>query len=360
MADNPHTGLATADARTAFILGNGPSLAAVSLPALSDHATVGLNAAYRYWREIDWRPRYYACVDLVVGLSHKEAVAELIREGRIKRFLLRNNLIEALGETARDPRVVNFDALRAREPLLAVDPPTTGSHAALWAASMGYETIVMLGVDARYEQVVAGAERRDGIELEIVKDEDNPNYFFKGYQAPGDRYNLPNPRPDLHISAWRQTGAALANAGVRVFNGNQASSVRCFPFIELEAFMSEGARLDPAEEALPSSALPESDTAESARQRLRSFAAFYGGKALIAAAALVAAVAFWAVIARPSWALGIAAAALAAGFLAGSLAALYVRFTIVAHLRRQDEKIAALQARIADIERSKSDGPRTF
>ena len=132
----PHSALslkgdiARVSGETAFILGNGPSLARVDLASLSAHATVGLNAAYRHWREIGWRPRYYACLDLVVGLSHKEAIAELIREGRIERFLLRGNLVEALGDAGANPRVIDFDALRKDEPLLALDPITTGSHAA--------------------------------------------------------------------------------------------------------------------------------------------------------------------------------------------------------------------------------------
>ena len=116
--------LLRADSRTAFVLGNGPSLADVSLPSLSDYATIGLNAAYRYWREIDWRPRYYACVDTVVGLSHKDEIATLVEEGRIEKFLLRNNLIEALGPVARTNRVVNFDVLHEQSPLLSVKTPT--------------------------------------------------------------------------------------------------------------------------------------------------------------------------------------------------------------------------------------------
>lgn len=354
---NPDAPLVRADADTAFILGNGPSLASVSLPALSGHATIGLNAAYRYWREIDWRPRYYACVDLVVGLSHKEAIAELIREGRIERFLLRDNLIEALGETARDLRAVNFDAMRAREPLLAVDPPTTGSHAALWAASMGYKTIVMLGVDARYREVVAGAERRPGIELEIVEEADNPNYFFKGYQAPGDRYNLPNPRPDLHVTAWREAGAALAGAGVRVFNANEASAVKCFPYIDFRRFMTDGASPRPAKEAPPAPRRAETAAPGSARARLTSFAAAYAGKALALAAAVAAAFAVWAIFVRPSPAFVIFAAVAAVALYAAGLGVFYVRYSILAHLRRQDEEISALKARMADAERMTRGGP---
>ncbi len=352
---NPDKPLVRVDNETVFILGNGPSLARVSLPSLSSHATVGLNAAYRFWREIDWRPRYYACLDLVVGLSHKDAIAELIGEGRIERFLLRNNLIEVLGAVAHTPRVVNFDVLSKREPLLCLPSPTTGSHTALWAASMGYKTIVMLGIDLQYKEVVAGAERRDGIELEIVEDRDNPNYFFSGYQAPGDRYNLPNPRPDLHVNAWRQAGAHMAKAGVRVFNANKASAVQCFPFINLEAFLANGDRPDGAGEGLaalreetPPAPQPPPQTA---RRRLRSFAGAYAGKAIGLGVAMALGLVVWASIAKPSLAL-LAAVGVAALVGAGGLVALaYIRFAILDHLRRQDEELIALRARISELER---------
>ncbi len=351
-AANPDKLLARVDNETAFVLGNGPSLASVSLPALSDYATVGLNAAYRFWREIDWRPRYYACLDLVVGLSHKDAIAELIDEGSVERFLLRNNLIEALGAAAHNPRVVNFDVLSAREPLLSLPSPTTGSHSALWAASMGYKTIVMLGVDVQYKEVVAGAERRDGIELEIVEDRDNPNYFFSGYQAPGDRYNLPNPRPDLHVNAWRQAGAHMAKAGVRVFNANKASAVQCFSFINLEDFLAGGSRPDTAGEPLEEQREETMPTPQTVRRRVRAFASAYAGKAIGLGVATALGLLVWASVAEPSLAslAGVGVAALAAG--GGLIILAYIRFAILAHLQRQDEELTALRARISELERS--------
>ncbi len=350
-AANPDKPLVRVDNETAFILGNGPSLAGVSLPSLSSYATVGLNAAYRFWREIDWRPRYYACLDLVVGLSHKDAIAELIGEGRIERFLLRNNLIETLGAAAHTPRVVNFDVLSKREPLLSPPSPTTGSHSALWAASMGYKTIVMLGVDVQYKEMVAGAERRDGIELEIVEDRDNPNYFFPGYQAPGDRYNLPNPRPDLHVNAWRRAGAHMAGAGVRVFNANKASAVQCFPFINLEVFLAGGDRPESAGEPLVERREETIAPPQTAHHRLRSFVRAYAGKVIGLAVAAAIGFAVWASIATPSSTV-LAAAGAAAVMVAGGLIALaYIRFAILDHLRCQDEALTALRARISDLER---------
>ncbi len=344
--DDVQTGLprTRADEDTAFVLGNGPSLAGVSLPSLSPYATIGMNAAYRYWREIDWRPRYYACVDLVVGMSHKDEIAALIEEGRIERFLLRSNLVEALGRTAQTRRVVNFDAARESKPLLAENPPTTGSHSALWAASMGYKKIVILGVDAQYKEIVKGAKRGDGIELEIVEEADNPNYFFKGYQAPGDRYNIPNPRPDLHVNAWRRTAARLKETGVEIYNGNPGSGVRCLSFIDLERFLGAGDAPKTPDEALP-------DLRETKKSLKREFIAAHGAVMATAFLLLGIAVAAWAALAQVSLPLIALAAASALAVFGLGAALLYVRFAVLDHLQRQEASLTSLRARVADLER---------
>ncbi len=349
-AHAPEQGVARVNGETAFILGNGPSLGKVDLTSLSAYATVGLNAAYRHWRQIDWRPRYYACLDLVVGLSHKDAIAELIEEGRIERFLLRANLIAELGETGASARVVNYDAIRPSTAMLAVDPVTTGSHSALWAASMGYDQIVLLGIDANYKEVVDGAARRDGIELEIVRDGANPNYYFEGYQATGDRFNLPNPRPDLHVNAWRRAARLMAAAGASVFNGNEHSGVRCFPFIQIDAFMKEGDAPRPAGETLDAFAEEAPEAPVSRGERLRAFIAAYRNKGALAALMSAAAFLVWLLAFKPAPALAVFAAAMLALMLVAGAAFLYSRFTMLQHLHRQNETIGALRARLAVLE----------
>lgn len=337
-----------ADGRTAFILGNGPSLRGANLPLLSPYATIGFNAAYRYWREIDWRPRHYACLDLVVGLSHKDAITELINEGRITSFLLRANLIDALGRTGAAPHVMNYDALASRYDLFSDPTVTTGSGGALWAAHMGFETIVLLGVDGQYQEIVKGAEKRDGIELEIVSKQTNPNYFFDGYQQPGDRYNIPNPRPGLHVGAWRSAGAKLMRAEVSVYNGNDTSEVRFFPFVDVQALLNDGAVPAPADAPLPA-APPDAENRKASR--LRGF--LHANKSLIGAASLVAvAVLALAIgLGRPGL-LGAAAASMIIGSVyALFLGVLYVRYTTASHLRRLQHGADLMKAQIDDLER---------
>ena len=235
--------------KAGFVLGNGPSLKGFDFSSLTPFSTFGMNAAYRYWDRIGWRPTHYSCLDLVVGMSHMESIRRLIREGReggaptgtkpIGQFLLRNNLIEALGSDGDDERVINFDEVRQRTPLLQVNPITTGSHVLLWARLLNCQPIILLGIDGNYKEIVEGAVKRDGIVLEITEAKSNPNYFFDDYQRPGDLYNLPNPRPDLHASAWWQAALDLEKTDGQVANGNPKSSVRVFPFVDVEELLSK-------------------------------------------------------------------------------------------------------------------------
>ncbi|MBB5520088.1 hypothetical protein [Amphiplicatus metriothermophilus] len=359
-----HAPIVRADAHTAFVLGNGPSLRGVDLAALSDYATIGLNAAYRYWRRIGWRPTYYACLDLTVGLSHKAEIAALIEEGRIEKFLLRQNLIEALGDAAHTRRVVNFDALRARLELLQEPAITTGSHAALWIATLGFKKIVLLGVDGRYKEVVDGAERRNGIELEVVRAGENPNYFFDGYQQPGDRYNIPNPRPGLHVGAWRAAALLLRKAGVEAYNANADSAVRCFPFVDLQSLLGPGATPSPADEPLPAARAPvpaqsEAVTPPSPMNAARKLLGFLRTNlfACLTPGAILA-IGLVALLAEPgAFSRGFAAAYVLLSGLIWSLfiLLLYTRRATIAQLNLMRHEIEALKAAADDMTRIAAD-----
>lgn len=356
MTDLP---VAKPTSRTAFVLGNGPSLRDFDFKTLSQFPTVGLNAAYRYWQTIGWRPTYYACLDEVVGLSHKDAIAELITEGKIEQFLLRGNLVTALGSIGQTRKVLNFDALKLRQPLLSPPTITTGSHAALWMASMGFDQIVLLGIDGKYKELVDGAETRDGIELEIVETKQgNPNYFFDTYQQVGDRYNIPNPRPGLHVEAWHAAAAKLRDTEVDVYNANTRSAVTVFPYIAADAFFAgastvQPAREDPVEASLPVGTHPAHEQAQSAarKAKLSLFLKAQGRVLGLAGAALSG---------------GLIASLFAGGWQTGpflmmltlclfglcTLALLlYTRFAVSQHMRQLQAMQDNLAERMGDIER---------
>lgn len=218
-----------------LLLGNGPSLKGLDLHRVG-MATIGMNAAYRYWQAINFRPTYYACLDLVVGLSHIDAIARMVEENRIRRFLLRDNACKQIGDS---PRVLNYDELRASNPVLAVDPITTGSHSLLFGVALGYRYIAIAGVDLNYKERLDESRPVTEKILEIERTPvSNPNYFFDDYQQAGDRYHVPNSIPGLHRDSWVKAAKVAAEAGVRVFNVAETSPFDLFPHLSLQDFAS--------------------------------------------------------------------------------------------------------------------------
>jgi hypothetical protein len=228
---------------TAIILCNGPSLRGLDLRSLPKVATFGMNVAYRHWDRIGWYPTHYACLDEVVGLHHADAIGEMIaRNGRQApgQFLLRDNVVAHLGEGARGLGVHSYDALADTLLPLARQPVTTGSHTLIWALTLGYRHVFVLGADSNYVEVVEGAEFVEETVLQIAREADNPNYFFDDYQQPGDRYNLPNIGGDTHLRSWRVAAAVAAEIDARVYNVSPVSRSDAFDFVRVEDLVGGG------------------------------------------------------------------------------------------------------------------------
>lgn len=226
---------------TAIIICNGPSLRGVDLHALPRVATFGTNVAYRHWDRVGWYPTHYACLDEVVGLHHAEAIGDMVaRNGQSApaNFLLRDNVIAHLGDRARRPSVTSYDTQIDTVFALGRQPVTTGSHTLIWALTLGYRRIFLLGADSNYVEVVEGAEFIEETVLQITREADNPNYFFDDYQQPGDRYNLPNIGGETHLRSWRVAAAVAAEREAQVYNLSATSRSDAFDFVRLEDFIA--------------------------------------------------------------------------------------------------------------------------
>lgn len=218
----------------AVILGNGPSLTGFDFQKFNGFDVFGMNVAYRYWEQIGWYPKYYSCLDLVVGMHHKGAIEEMIENSNdlnIELFLLRDNLIKELSVKKNAHRIVNFDSIRYSHPALEYKRVTTGSHTAAWATTLGYKNVYLMGIDCNYKQFVDGSKKVDGNILKIEKECENPNYFFSGYQQTGDKYNIPNPSDDLHLISWKEVSKLISD-DVEILNANPKSALDVFNFVD--------------------------------------------------------------------------------------------------------------------------------
>lgn len=224
------------DRNTLVLLGNGPSLRSFDLTSLHGVHTLGMNAAYRYWAKTGWYPSYYACLDTVFTESHKLPLYWLVRnreENGIRFFLLRRNILDFYPELKTNPNVIIFDDYLQSPYFEGVAPLTTGSHAALFAAMLGYKKVILLGIDAIYVQQIPEAEKIGENALELKKTPvENPNYFFDDYQQKGDRYTIPDAEADLHYKSWVAVKRRLDELRIQVVSVNPRSRVDFFDFMD--------------------------------------------------------------------------------------------------------------------------------
>lgn len=192
-----------------LVLANGPSLKGIDIKNLSG-PTVGMNAAYRFWRQIDWYPEYYVCLDAQLIETHREFLVEASKNNTFRGMFLHQSAGQ-IGLVENGTQLLFLDEVRAlfgnprkkgkhlafrTRNNLAV---TTGSWAIRYAAYLGASEINLAGYDLNYKEK-KGA-RKLGLTGKVADGTGDENYFFSGYQKAGDRYNTANPRfyPfDLH------------------------------------------------------------------------------------------------------------------------------------------------------------------
>jgi hypothetical protein len=225
--------------RYAVIIGNGPSLKGFDFRRLDGFNTLGMNAAYRYWDEIDWYPTYYCCLDDQLIETHHAEIERLYCDGRVRQFFVHGKFFELHPSRIGNPDFFSLDQVlpqwfQKRGKKMGFAPlyehsafrttdatkVTTGAYAIRFMAFKGYPRIALMGIDLKYVEIIPEAKPTVGTGLVIHKTpEENPNYFFAGYQQAGDRYNIPN--PDVHNGDLQPRSFELVNEDF------QANLVRC-------------------------------------------------------------------------------------------------------------------------------------
>jgi hypothetical protein len=263
--DSSHRRLERARQDTLIVLGNGPSLRGFDFRRLEGFDTLGMNAAYRYWRSVDWSPTYYACLDDALIDTHHAEITKMIQEGRIQRFFLTGHMLEHHPDLADHPSVDFLDSyvphwhnLRGKsfalplksDPAFQTDMPnflTTGSYAVRYGASLSYEQIYLLGIDLTYVDLESAKATSRNRLLMTETPQYNPNYFFDGYQQAGDEFHVPNPTEhsdELHVAAFVAVRDDFHHYGVksRVINANPSSRLSTdaiFPYCNLSQMLDE-------------------------------------------------------------------------------------------------------------------------
>ena len=196
--------------KTALVIGNGPSLKDVSLEFLTRYHSFGTNRIYL----LDgFEPDYYVAVnDLVIQQFNRE-----IRKLESEKFIKAHYTLHLIKDA--HPLFSSEVPAFSRTPEQWIDEGYTVTYVCLQLAYyMGFDTVLLVGVDHKYEF--------DGMPNEEVRMEgDDPNHFTPKYFA-GKRWN----NPDLLAAerAYRMARIVFDNEGRKIVNLTPGSALDVF------------------------------------------------------------------------------------------------------------------------------------
>ena len=167
--------------------------------------------SFRFFNRIKFNPDLYINVDKVCLKMIENNVCSLIKRDSIKRLCISgeicytNDVIKIIQKRQHKVDILETMIKDDKLPFYEFKNITTGASAILYAMTLGYRDIKIIGLDNDYvECIIESKDIGEGMR-EITSDvKNNPNYFFNDYQREGDVYNKPNNIPNLHTHAIKE------------------------------------------------------------------------------------------------------------------------------------------------------------
>lgn len=207
---------------TAVVIGNGPSVRSLDLSRLGSAPAFCLNRGYLLWNDQGLTPAYYVAVnDLVI-----EQFAADMQSLSCPVFVPWQHRARFTASHSTIFMKVLWDHAFSTDLRQGVRPGATVTMVALQLAfHMGFDKVVLLGIDHHYQ----GVGRPHEAVLQVGPD---PNHFDPGYFGPGVRWH----RPDLARSerAYRLARDTFAAAGRQIVNATPGTRLGVFPIVDLD------------------------------------------------------------------------------------------------------------------------------
>jgi hypothetical protein len=215
------------------IMGNGPSLKGVDFDLLRSVDTFGINLAYRKYEELDFYPKYYGSFDHQTIDNNKEEFQKLIDDSPIERLFFSKNIFK--GEKFQFCNMTGLNTIKNNP--IAKDfnnfyyQGNSGTMACQVAIMLGYNKIILIGVDQNYTEKINGTTYNKKGQLMVVDDNiKNENYWFDDYVKKGEIYNMPK-KHIYHTPAWT---SLPKKTSVDIVNCSPISKLNCFRVGDLE------------------------------------------------------------------------------------------------------------------------------
>lgn len=213
---------------TCVVIGNGPSMRDFDLARLRHLKTFCLNRGYLMWNEQGHLPSFLIAVnDLVI-----EQFAQEIQALNVPKFI--PWLHRQYFDNTDDSLVFfeeRWDETFITDARRGVASLATVTNTALQLAyHMGFTTVVLIGIDHRFNASKEGQPNEM-----IVQRRDDVDHFRPDYFAPGTRWHL----PDLELSerGYQLARAAFERDGRRIFNATPKTGLTVFEKINLNDFL---------------------------------------------------------------------------------------------------------------------------
>jgi len=220
--------------RRCFIIGNGPSLAAMDLSALASEITIGSNGLFLLFEKMGYLPNFYTVED------------NLVAEDRATEI---NNIS---GTTKIVPRALDYCLTPDQDTIFInflyqpVDdyPPfsdrfdkvvyhgSTVTYLNLQLAYyIGCREVYLIGVDHSYN-VPSNINHNGDYGKVIMSTNHDINHFHPDYFGKGYRWH--NPRTDIMEKAYISAKKFGDSHGMRIFNATRGGNLEVFPRVAYE------------------------------------------------------------------------------------------------------------------------------
>lgn len=239
-----------------IIMGNGPSLNKMDLSVFGDEIVFAANSVFLLFDRINWRPRYYACVDTRVLPDIASEVEKMHADNPAMTLFFPNELrlYDGTGRSLDTRQIVrpapnryyfrqrNMDRSTLPHSAFSLDaddflctPNTVTITLMQLAYYMGFNEIYLIGCDTSYviPKTVQqdGAQVADGSKLLLTSTEDDdPNHFDPRYFGKGRKWH--SPKVEDMLWHYYQAAIMLEECGTRVLNATVGGNLECFRRID--------------------------------------------------------------------------------------------------------------------------------
>lgn len=208
-----------------FIMGNGPSLAKMTLGKLREEFSFGLNRIYLHFKTMDFLPTYYVAINGLVLEQFRDDIQQLpmpkfLNWNYRRLFDISNPSMHFLKTHLGLSDTFAFTITKP------IHSGGTVTFAALQIAYyMGFQEVILIGVDHSF----VDKGKPNTTEIRNTKDD---NHFHPEYFPKGSRWQL----PDLNRSelAYQTARDAFEKDGRTILDATVNGKCQVFPKVRFE------------------------------------------------------------------------------------------------------------------------------